>query len=350
MKRTLIVGGTFDSVGGRASSIMSRFLEIIPNSQLYNGGYYEELKDILKSTVYYDIVIWMPNVSNTLPKIRNVKSVNQKCILITSKRNDNNKYFFKELVNMSLKNKANLTIEIVKEQLFKMRLYDPLGNVWCEFTNDMNIVIQRMYDRATELSGYTRAGTIQGGVADVINMSADFLEIIHNSSQVFHDLIMPAKDVKRFLGNASFRCMKGFPSHRGVDGQIYVSKRNIDKSDIDNDGFVKVWYDGGIKYAGDSKPSVDTPIQMALYDILPNINYMLHSHVYIKDAVFTDITIPCGALEEIQEIVTAINQNKIDTTKGFCINLRGHGSIVFANELSIFNNIEYKPRRLPESQ
>lgn len=64
-----------------------------------------------------------------------------------------------------------------------------------------------------------------------------------------------------------------------------------------------------IYYCGDNKPSVDTPIQIRMYDKLPNINYMIHSHCYIKNAPYTKNALPCGAIEEVDEILNIIKES-----------------------------------------
>ncbi len=101
-----------------------------------------------------------------------------------------------------------------------------------------------------------------------------------------------------------------------------------------------------IYYYGQNKPSVDTPIQLRLYKILPDVNYMLHAHVYIKDAPFTETPIPCGGLEEVEEIMKALK--KIGKTSNISINLIGHGSIILAKDLSYMKDINYIQRPIPE--
>jgi hypothetical protein len=44
-------------------------------------------------------------------------------------------------------------------------------------------------------------------------------------------------------------------------------------------------------------PSVE--VQMAYLSQIPEINYMFHSHVYVKGAPFTKSPVPCGAIEEV---------------------------------------------------
>ena len=94
-------------------------------------------------------------------------------------------------------------------------------------------------------------------------------------------------------------------------------------------------------YCGDKKPSVDTPIQLRLYEQLPNMNYMLHSHCYLKDAPFTTTPIPCGALEEVDEIMQVINERDPSRKSNlYKINLIGHGSIVISEEIGLLDGLE----------
>ena len=51
---------------------------------------------------------------------------------------------------------------------------------------------------------------------------------------------------------------------------------------------------------------MDTPVQVRLYKTIPHINYIVHGHVYVKGAPFTKEAIPCGALEEVDEIMELI--------------------------------------------
>ena len=94
----------------------------------------------------------------------------------------------------------------------------------------------------------------------VVPIKSTFLNIVKQYASKFAEATFETKDVKRFLGNASFRCPKGFPSFR-EGNYIFVSKRNVNKEFIGIDDFVTVYLeDGKIYYCGNSKPSVDTPI------------------------------------------------------------------------------------------
>ena len=159
------------------------------------------------------------------------------------------------------------------------------------------------------------------------------------------------------LGNCSYRCQRGFPSYRGKDC-IYVSRRNVDKRYIDKDMFVPVRMNenGQIEYVGKYKPSVDTPIQVRLYNLFPKINYMIHAHCYIEDALATTNPIPCGGIEEVDEILNLFidktddkiyNQNILRNVECAKINLFGHGSLIMANNIDQLSNIPYIEREIP---
>lgn len=350
MSKILIVGGTFDDNGGRSSSLVSKIYNtIVVNGydvNIYNGGQYSDIENILESTINYKYVIWWANVPNDKPKMQNVKEINPKCILVTSKRNNDSKYGFAELINRALSAKANLCVEFSKwNDLYQMRLFDPLGNLWYQGMNitDMTNV---MLDRMFFLAGITRQGCLHADGNIDIPDEQEFFDIIKHYGDVFHNLIQPEKGVTRYLGNATFRCQRGFPSFRNKN-HIFVSQRNVDKRYIDKEAFVPVKLNNDeLWYYGNNKPSVDTPIQTRLYALLPNINYMIHAHVYIKDAPFTKHNIPCGGIEEVYEIIDVIRS---DTMKDFyAINLIGHGCIVMANNVSQLKNLNYIAREMPE--
>lgn len=92
--KILFVGGTWNLNGGRSFKVIDEFRKYLDNADFYNEGNYNELNKILEMTINYDTVFWWANVANGLPKIRNVKEINYKMMLISSKINDNNKYTF----------------------------------------------------------------------------------------------------------------------------------------------------------------------------------------------------------------------------------------------------------------
>lgn len=361
--KILFVGGTFDDKDGKPSGLVREFAYHINNFEeshivdLYNGGNFGELQNLVKMAAFYDCVFWWPNVPNNYPKIRNVKEINPKTLLVSSKRNDNEKYNIQELINHSLGVKANLTIEFSKNKtisehkMFTMRILDPLGNCW--YCGDSLFdCCKYMLRRLDYLLGVTRQGTLPIGNDEKIEVpnKKEFFNIIKGYAETLHTLIMPEKGVTRFLGNTSFRCMRGFPSFRDKTC-IYVSKRNVDKRYIGREAFVPVIYkDNKIYYYGKDKPSVDTPIQIRLYDFFPNINYMFHSHCYIKGAPFTKEVVPCGGLEEVSAICkTARAAFGSMNEDYYIINLLGHGSLVMVKNSERLKDIRFERRDLPEN-
>lgn len=368
-KRILFVGGTFDNEGGKQSALINSLIDIIKKDErakhltYYNGGFVSELHNILDSVSDKDIVFWMPNVSNDEVKIRDVKAINPKTILINSKRNDNNKYTFAELIQRSLSAKANLTIEFskVEDKVFNMLVFDPLG---CEYYDgtDIEEMCKKLLDRTFQLTEFTRKPTKKVYIDTPIQVpdKEEFFAFARNCSEIFHNLVKPAKATERFLGNMSFRCQNGFPSFRGDDGLIFVSKRNIDKSEINADSFVPCYLDNdkNVHYFGDCKPSVDTPVQLRLYELFPHINFMLHAHCYIdipnQKQLFTFHPVPCGAIEEVEEIYEVLKEQDNDR-KLYAVNLIGHGCLIMATDASAFTELSkqkdscFVSRPMPEN-
>ena len=369
----LFVGGNWGLNGGKKSKIVDKFANELPNCKVYNGGNYNDLNQILESSINYDVVIWWANVDNDLPKIRNVKEINYKTMLVSSKRNVDNKYSFQDLLQRSFALKSNLTIEFTKiDDLYNMKLFDPLGNVWYDGTN-IEECAKELINRLELIKNITRESTVSseeniGALSLFFNMfkeevyksddnsviipvKKDFLNIVRDYASILAEATFNTRDVKRFLGNASFRCPKGFPSFRS-DKYIFVSKRNVNKEYIGIDEFVPVYLDNGkIYYCGENKPSVDTPIQVRLYEKLSNINYMIHSHCYIDNAPYTKEALPCGAIEEVDEILNLIDEYyENDYQKDFyLINLLGHGSIMMSKNPEQLKNIDIIGRQLPEN-
>lgn len=371
----LIVGGTWNrefnnstESYGKPSSLVTKLSNALTTYGLvdvYNGGRYDKLEDIIKSASSYDVVFWWANVDNSLPKIRNVKEIAPHTILINSKRDDENKYSFQELIQRSLAAKANLTWKFKKiaDKTFETTIFDPLGSVWYLGT-DFDAAIKACMDRLIFLKRMTRQPSIKTDKINIIPDEQDFVDVVRKYAAEFQKYMDSSVKTKRFIGNASLRlikpfsdsrCGKGMPSFRGTDNMIFVSKRNIDKQFITLDNFVPVYMDNDkLMYCGEDKPSVDTPVQIRLYKELDHINYMLHSHCYIKNAPFTHEAIPCGAIEEFDEVMKLIQEQKIDNhCNQYFVNLIGHGSIIMWNNMQQFHEdiepkLEYYKRDMPE--
>ena len=87
---------------------------------------------------------------------------------------------------------------------------------------------------------------------------------------------------------------------------------------------------GKIKYLGTQKPSVDTPIQIELYKRFPKINFMIHGHNQVHNAISTKDYYPCGDMREVepvQECIEYLNKNY------GVLNLKNHGFLIYADTI-----------------
>lgn len=353
MFKYIVVGGDFGETSKPSSFIDKLFNTmhaINQNGTLINGGKFSQLNTLISdfSKTFYDAIFWMPNVSNEKEKlVRHIKKNSFKSILVTSKNNIDNKYGLLELTARALNVRANLFLILTKESnKFKGTLYDPLGNLFCSTVN-VSAIARTLIFRVQELLRYTRVNCIQLDDYPRKGHAPDkFYDKIKYYADVFHNCIH-SNNTERMLGNASFRCERGFPSYKGNNGQIYISQRNIDKRFIDPDHFVAVIPMFGEKYFvgyyGNHKPSVDTPIQLLLYHYYYKIKYIIHSHTFIAGAPLTEGLIPCGALEEYYEIINVFPDR---TNKKIALNLQGHGSIFMCNHISSLEYIPYIPRKI----
>ncbi len=353
--KLLAVGGTFDESGGKPSVYMAKLFSNFVTTDVfqldvYNGGHWNAISSLVGRLTKelagcYDVILWFPNIPNNLEKlVPLIKKYNQKSILVTSKNNMEAKYTMAQLVQKALANRSNLVLEFPKSKSSNnliANIFDPLGNIWLTEENDIYIVAKVLKLRIDQLIRYTRVGSVSIGDAVPIPGVTYFFDIIKQYADVFHELIHGANS-ERLLGNASFRCLRGFPSFRDKD-RICVSRRNIDKRYIGQEGFVAVdlpLAGDKVRYYGKHKPSVDTPIQLKLYEHFDNINFMLHSHVYVDGAKITNEVTPCGAMEEVDEIKSLFDKD----TCAFAVNLRGHGSLIAAKTLDYFKDTPYVSR------
>lgn len=375
--QVLVVGGTFDKERGKASGLINKLSDALicelrnykdSSIDIRNGGNYDELLNIMESTPNYDVIFWMANVDNSLPKIRDVKEYAPHSLLVTSKRNDRDengvkKYDMEELVQRALSVKANLCIEFSKNDLgkFDMLVFDPLGCLWYE-GEDIEKVASSLINRLIYLNGVTRKGTIRKDDykfnIEFDNVDREFLDLVHEYGESFHTIMGLPSNVTRFVGNCSLRfksptrCMNGFPAIR-KGNIILMSRRNVDKKGISEKDFVPVFEEGDkLLYQGENKPSVDTPVQIRLFENLPNIDYIIHGHCYVTGEIPKTLgAVPCGAIEEISEVLSLIDRDYKDRNlDSYIINLKGHGCLLMCSKKSLdkIKNIEFEARPLPE--
>lgn len=343
MKNMLIIGGTFDKKDGKKSKLIEKlFKEKITDNDLFiNGGNIKEIEKILMLVPNYKIIIWFPNIPNEYPKMRNIKELNPHSVFVMSKRNDG-KYKIKDIITKGLENNANLIVEFSKDKdKFYMQDIDVLGYSWSKKTSNIDEFREILFNRIEFLSNTKRVKTYSDNTENnhYNLVQEEFIELNKKYAKLFDGLLIEVAQTTRFLGNCSLK----------IDNKIFMSQRDIDKKRINKKAFIEVYKkDNTIFYKGKNKPSKDTAIQLKLYELYPQINYIIHCHCYIKDGYFTEIQCPCGDLKEIDEINKTIKKNKLQSNNLIKINLIGHGSILMAKDIKNLYNIKYIKRKFPE--
>ena len=73
----------------------------------------------------------------------------------------------------------------------------------------------------------------------------------------------------------------------------------------------------------------------------PRIRWMIHSHCYVDGGAFTSTVLPCGAVEEADEVLAAIE--RAEKRPGpILVNLKGHGSLVMAETLDELEGLQFR--------
>lgn len=369
--KIVFVCGSFDSQGGKRSTIghllhtgFSSTASVVHESHnLYyvNGGHTDELEVAYHRASKAQIVVWFPNVPNDHPKnlVRSLKVVNPTCVLVTSKRVVEKDYSFPAIIQHALALHSNLVVvfnkHLERSHHYEASLIDPLGNLYSHAAshNEMIELGANLRTRVDYLCSLQRVMSQQalGHCLTETPKEDEFLDVVRDAAARFAELIPSPTPVTRFVGNAAFRCSHGFPAVRGKDSTFYVSRRNVDKTIASMEDFVPVVGKTGnvLLFYGQYKPSVDAPIQAGLFELYPKIRYMLHGHVYVKGASSTVEVIPCGALNEVNEIWRLFPANEITE---FVVNLRGHGFLAGADTPEKLARLHphYIARPVPEDQ
>lgn len=359
MSYACLIGGTFDRGGGKPSKVIQQLAQglvarLSREVKIQNGGTLHQLGQTMGHIHKYTAVLWFPNISNDEPRkyVVEIKKRHPTCILVVSKRNDDVRYNFAQLMQRALGQRAALLVEFHKAERITGRVLDPLGNCFQGWTAEPEIIGRVLAGRILELDGYTRRRSHRINAPQPRlpeDELAPFFQLVRGAADKFHELV-PTTSEDRFLGNSSFRCQRGFPSVN-IDGRIWVSRRNIDKRFIGPDGFVAVEPELNrhdyVLYHGEAKPSVDTPIHLRLYKVMEQMRFAIHGHVYVADAPTTREAIPCGAVEEADAIMSTVAHHN---TASFAINLRGHGFIAMAASVGGLKQFldRLKPRPAPE--
>ena len=321
---TIIVGGNFGDTP-KESSIVNK-LSIFLKCDRINGGSFDRIKNIDLSG--YKLIIWMPNIDNGYDKVYPKKDTGS--VLICSKLLHDERTEV-DAISRIFQLHGNAVIAISsKDHFHRFKLLDALGNVWKDTYNigDLADSIGDLYDWTTSS---IRKGCINSSTIMDINFQQyqDFVDI----NKMVADKFEVVKG--RYFGNCSTRCALMFPSMKLDDTHMIVSKRNVSKQRLTVDDLVLTHLldDGSIEYYGNSKPSVDTPIQIQLYSDFPEINYMIHGHTYVEGGTYTDHYFPCGDMREYHELRMFIRGNF------GIINLKNHGFLIYSSSLNVLGEM-----------
>jgi hypothetical protein len=369
-KNILIVTGNFNEDAGKSShfgiQIYNTFDIYFRGNDRYkiefiNGGNISALKDCAYNIKNYKIVFWMPHIHEMAnPPVygdsgiainkfaQAIKLENPTALFIQAKRNDYNRYTTFEIIQGMLEIHANLCFVISKDESdYTFKIYDPLGNLWYSGSNII-CAAERMAEFTRQLSTLIRVpskGDLPISLDEARVVEDKFMDAVRFYGWRFSTLINEEINKERYLGNASTRCMLGFPSIRNKSA-ILISKRNIDKQVIEAEDFVPVTMDeSGLHYAWLNKPSVDAAIQVKLYEYYHNVKYIIHGHAYVTLARTTGKYIPCGYIEEVEEITKLFKDH---LSCNFAVNLIGHGCVILAKDINFFAGLGLVPRSIPE--
>jgi hypothetical protein len=333
--KTLIVGGDFGK-SPKSSSVITKLAIYFNHATVLNGGTLEEIAAASNNCTEFDVVLWMPNISNEIEKIYPQKG--RGALLFCSKVLRENRSEADAIARIFRMN-GNAVLAISKEgNLFSFKLIDALGNCWIK-TSELNLLAEKMLELTAWTNSSIRTATKTAEFE--FPEYPDELEKLVELNKIVADNFEAIGS--RYFGNVSTRCMKMFPSVRLDSLYMLVSRRNSDKKRLSSDDFVKVRYQSNIEYLGLEKPSVDTAIQVNIYKNFPNINFIIHGHGYIDGMSFTKRYYPCGDLREFEEIRPLLEDNGI-------LNLINHGFIIFANNIAkmelLVKNLRFSERAI----
>ena len=354
--KALAVVGRFEDNGGRESSI-GRILTQELGWESINGGNIDILQSI--DAKLYDVILWMPDIPNTYPDkiLPRLKVANRKLVLISSKACRDEGHMFggyndADVVGRLLKSKSNLGIAIYDTNgHYFFHLIDPLGNIYAD-TYDISELATAIRDRVADLLGVLRCSSNINGPRIDFEVDDKFLVIVRRFGVEFAKYVN-AINPNRYLGNAATRCAFGFPAERLGDTldkkgfSIAVSRRDVPKDSITSADFVEVSQASNtVLYNGTTKPSVDAPVQLMLFQYFEQIKYMIHGHVYVEGAPTTSHKFPCGDMREFYDTSKIVDKH----SDGFAINLFGHGCLIACRDLAYFDTVKLKARPFPEDQ
>lgn len=318
--RTIIVGGNWDADGGKPSGVISKLANELDAEGVYNGGTIDMLSEL--DIREYDLVVWMPNIANSQVKIYPKKGLG--AVLICSKIMRPT-YTKADAVTRIFRMRGNAVIQIHRQSTqgrVSFTLTDALGNDWSD-TGDVAELTRSILELYRWTKGAIRFRSIQD------DTPTEQLERLMACAREVADSVENSIG-SRYFGNISTRCQRMFPGMR-ARYNILISPRNTDKRRLEAEDMVLVSdVPGEVHFLGTRKPSVDTPIQVALFNLLSNVNFFVHGHAKVADAPMTENYFPCGDYREVTETKELIDSSA--NTFG-AINLKNHGFLLYSKTI-----------------
>ena len=335
----MIVGGDFNTQGGRPSGVVAKLAENLGCAgKSYNGGTLDELRKFAETAAEYDVIVWMPEVGNEEDKIYPRKATGATLICSKVLRSG---YGPKDILSRIYAMRANaiIVVDARDRKNCQFNLVDALGNSWNPGGKPVVSIPElgsAILKFDTWSRGQVRWPSVQvesPGGTPICEVEPKFISLVHYLARSYEDV------VGRWYGNASSRCFFMFPSKRCVDEEhpyttpIAVSLRNTNKKEIATNDFVVVRLGDGyrrLEYFGDQKPSVDAAAQALIYGEpkFGHINYMIHGHAYVENAPYTEHYFPCGDMRESADIANVMKGNQYGI-----MNLRNHGCLYYADSI-----------------
>jgi ribulose-5-phosphate 4-epimerase/fuculose-1-phosphate aldolase len=318
MKKIIIVGGSIADT--KPSSIINMLAIKLKTHKLYNG--------ILPASIAgNDLVLWFPDIPNEEPK--QVPRKDRGATMIVSKvmrKGTTEMDAISRIFNFG----ANAVVCIYKDipNRFRFVLIDALGNTWID-TTDVGCLVEAIKNFYSWTKGQVR--TSYKNIIDPM-MQEDFEKDFIELNRVVAEKVEGSKGT-RYFGNISTRCMKMFPTSRSnkFGGNAFLfSPRNSNKKKLTKEDSVLITPP---LYYGDRKYSVDAPCQVAIYQRYLNINYMIHGHAYLDEALFTGAYYPCGDLRELPHICKLLDEGHK------AINLINHGFLLIGESIEELEKI-----------
>ena len=173
MQNILLVGGVFDSDGGRESGYITKLGEALAGDEVktcvINGGHYDILAATILSISKVTHILWFADIPNELPKLlSDLQTRFSSAVLVQSKNNRLGKYSREDLLDRMQASRSELLVEFTnQDDKLAATLLTITGKTRVENTIDINVLADALkleFQRIDELYfPFTRSITVPIG-------------------------------------------------------------------------------------------------------------------------------------------------------------------------------------------